>query len=381
MSLSLLLPFGLFALAGVLLPLLIHLVRRTEQTAIDFAALRWLRESVKPRRRLRFEDPWLLGLRLLLLALVAFLLARPLLVGDWRGPRQWIAVADGVDIGAAKRELAGVEGEWRWLAPGFPEVGDAAPPSPQPFASLLREFDATLATSERLTVVVPAELDGLDAGSLHLQHAGEWRIVRGQPPASAVPVDASRTVALRHAAGSRAGLEYLRAALAAWQSTEPKAWSIDDRLVGARVDATTAWLIWLGAELPPELLAWVREGGRLLRVEEDAQAGRVVWRDASGAPLARDESIGRGHLIRLLQPATPERLPAVLDARFPDRLRALFEGARAAPTRALAAAVQAQRDSTAGIPTTTPLEAPLIILIALVFLAERLMATRRRSSA
>ena len=380
MSLSLLLPFGLFALAGALLPLLIHLIRRTEQTAIDFAALRWLRESVKPRRRLRFEDPWLLAWRLLLLALVALLLAQPLLQGSWRGPRQWIAVADGVDITAAKRELADTGGEWRWLAPGFPEVGDAAPPSPQPFASLLREFDAGLDPADRLTVLVPAELDGLDAGSLQLQHAGEWRIVPGQPPASVAPVPTQRTVALRHAGPEAAGLDYFRAALGAWQASEPKRWTIDDRLIGAQVDAATAWLVWLGPELPPEQLAWVRDGGRLLRIEEGAQAGRVVWRDAGGTPLARDESIGRGHLIRLLHPPTPERLPALLDAGFPDRLRRLFEGETWAPTRALATAVQAQRGANAGIAPKTPLDTPLLILIALVFLAERLLATRRRSS-
>jgi hypothetical protein len=186
---------------------------------------------------------------------------------------------------------------------------------------------------------------------------------------------------LRHAGPETAGLEYFHAAFGAWQSSEPKRWTIDDRLVGAQVDAATDWLVWLGPELPAELLAWVRDGGRLLRIEEGAQAGRVVWRDAGGAALARDESVGHGHLIRLLQAVTPERLPALLDAGFPDRLRRLFEGDTRAPTRALGTTVQAQRGSSAGIAPTTPLETPLLILIALVFLAERLMATRRRSSA
>ncbi|MEZ5520655.1 MAG: hypothetical protein R3F08_04155 [Dokdonella sp.] len=57
----------------------------------------------------------------------------------------------------------------------------------------------------------------------------------------------------------------------------------------------------------------------------------------------------------------------------------LFEGETWAPTRALATAVQAQRGANAGIAPTTPLDTPLLILIALAFLVERPLATRRRS--
>ena len=49
MNLALLLPAGLAALAALLLPLLLHLARRHEQTPTDFAALRWLRQKPKPR--------------------------------------------------------------------------------------------------------------------------------------------------------------------------------------------------------------------------------------------------------------------------------------------------------------------------------------------
>ena len=65
MSFTLLAPLGLAALAALALPLLIHLIRRLELTATEFAALRWISKRVTPRRRLRFERPWLLLLRLL----------------------------------------------------------------------------------------------------------------------------------------------------------------------------------------------------------------------------------------------------------------------------------------------------------------------------
>ena len=70
-------PAGLAALAALLLPLLIHLARRDQQQLIDFAALRWLAAKPRPRHRIRFDEWPLLLVRLLLLALLAGLLARP----------------------------------------------------------------------------------------------------------------------------------------------------------------------------------------------------------------------------------------------------------------------------------------------------------------
>ena len=56
MSLAFLLPAGLAALAALVVPLLLHLARRYEQTPTDFAALRWLRQKPKPRHRIRFDE-------------------------------------------------------------------------------------------------------------------------------------------------------------------------------------------------------------------------------------------------------------------------------------------------------------------------------------
>ena len=64
MSLAFLLPAGLAALAALVVPLLLHLARRHEQTPTDFAALRWLRQKPKPRHRIRFDEWPLLLVRL-----------------------------------------------------------------------------------------------------------------------------------------------------------------------------------------------------------------------------------------------------------------------------------------------------------------------------
>jgi hypothetical protein len=80
-NLSFLLPAGLAALGALLLPLLFHLVRRSEQRPTMFAALQWLQQKSRPRRRVRFDEWPLLMVRLLLLTLLALLLARPVVSG------------------------------------------------------------------------------------------------------------------------------------------------------------------------------------------------------------------------------------------------------------------------------------------------------------
>ncbi|WP_305806007.1 BatA domain-containing protein, partial [Stenotrophomonas sp. YIM B06876] len=144
MNLLWLAPAGFAALAALLLPLLIHLARRGEYRLLDFAALRWVQARVRPRRRVRFDEWPLLLLRLVLLALLAVLLARPALTGvtDTR-PR--VAVVPGLDAATAQAQVDVPQAQWLWLAPGFPALDGAAVPSPpQPVSSLLRQLDAEL---------------------------------------------------------------------------------------------------------------------------------------------------------------------------------------------------------------------------------------------
>jgi hypothetical protein len=380
MSFALLLPVGLAALAALLVPILIHLIRRPEHRLTDFPALRWLAERARPRRRLRFDDPWLLLLRLILLALIAVLLARPVVVGEWRSARNWIAVAPGVDIGKARAELAGVQGEWHWLAPGFPTIDSAVPRSEVALSSLIRELDADLAKRDRLIVVVPTEIDGLDGESLRLGRAVDWHIVEGRSMPRAVPVAGNiRHIAVRHGAASEPGLRYLRAAVAAWNAHNPGRSALDEQPLEVAVPGDTPWLIWLDAPLSPAISAWIERGGQALIVDPSMNEGAAVLRDGKGDVLAREKSIGAGRLIAFLHPLTPSSLPILLDAQFPDRLRELFEGPPSAPTRALAATVKPVLAETSLSPARFPLDSLLVMLIGLVFLIERFMAMRRRS--
>ncbi|WP_207796305.1 BatA domain-containing protein, partial [Xanthomonas citri] len=180
MNLLLLFPAGLAALAALLLPLLIHLARRSEHRPTDFAALRWLRAIPRPRHRVRLDEWPLLLVRLLLLAAVALLLAEPA-VRDHDDAHPRIALSPGVDVAAARQLSHAADARWVWLAPGFPPVdADANAQTPktlatpagatQPVSSLLRELDASLPPDAALSVIVPAQWGPLDAQRLQLSH-------------------------------------------------------------------------------------------------------------------------------------------------------------------------------------------------------------------
>ena len=154
---SLLLPFGLTALAALAVPLVVHFIRRTDRHRVSFAAMRWLGEQPHPREKLRLHERWLLVLRMLLIAALALWLSLPV----WRGPSEpqspWILVAPGLDAASARSSVA-APGEWHWLAPGFPALG-AAPITPaarpdESLTSLVREIDSRLSPGTALTLVV-----------------------------------------------------------------------------------------------------------------------------------------------------------------------------------------------------------------------------------
>ncbi len=393
MNLVLLLPLGLAALAAWLVPLLVHLRRRSEQHRTDFAALRWLPARAHPRSRLRFEEWPLLLVRLLLLAALALLLAKPVLFG---GPHaeQWLVVSPEVDRTAIPAESDGVER--RWLAIGFPSVDEATPPSSQPIGSLLRELDATLPADTRLTVLVPGQLDGADAERPVLHRRVDWQVVdravvADTPPTVQQP-DSRPPLVVRHDDSHAGAVRYFRAAAIAWQAASPaaraarKPISGDVAPVGKSLPSTDKPLVWLASgPLPGPLLGWIADGGTALVDVEVAlpqNAGNPVplWRDEHGNVLAQGLPHGRGRVLQLTKPLTPEAMPLVLDAAFPEQLWALFAPAPPAPSRIAARDYAPTTGARAWPEQPTDLQPWLLLLIAALFLIERWMASGRREA-
>ncbi len=369
MSAALLAPLGLAALAALLVPLLIHLSRRAVQRPIDFAALRWLEPRPRPQRRPRLDERALLAARLVLLALLALVLARPVLRGA-SGAQAWLAVAPGADPAAA-RALAPQGAHARWLAPGFPGLGSAAPRGAAPISSLLRELDADLPRGARLTVVVPAVLQGVDAERPRLSRAVDWRVLPGATPAPArpAPPTAPPTLVIRATPPFAAGARYLRAAAAAW--------AISPAPAGA---PAIAWLA--AGPLPADVRGRLARGAVVLLPAEASIDGlgpaTPLWRDAEGRPLVEGGALGRGRWLRFTRPLDPESLPELLQPDFPARLAALLAGPPPPPARVEASAFHPLTGARAGVPAAQDLAPVLALVAATLFGVERWLATRRQ---
>ncbi|MGH8081925.1 MAG: BatA domain-containing protein [Lysobacter sp.] len=387
-----LLPIALAALAALVLPLLIHLARRSEQRPTDFAALRWLRQKPKPRHRIRFDERLLLVLRLLLLALLALLLARPALYGA-QNQTPWRVVVPGVDPAVAAADNESERSELHWLAPGFPRLDRAAPSSTQPVASLLRELDATLPPQVPLTVYVPRVLQGVDGARVQLSRAVQWRIVEtaaAAGTASAPDVQPASIPQIRYAADRAAALPYLRAAVEAWRDPARSAGPAPQTIaaVGQPFDADARSLIWLApGPVPPAVTQWVERGGRVLL---DAQAqwpgtalkfDAPLWRDADGRSRVEAAGVGQGVVLRLTGPLTARDWPQLLQPGFAERLRLLFEPAPTPPQRVEAAAYAPSAGGPSFAAPPLDLRPWLALLIAMLFVLERWCASSARRGA
>lgn len=374
----LLAPLGLAALAALIVPLLVHLRRRTEDVPVDFAAMRWLDALPRPKQRIRFDEWLLLALRLLLVALLALLLARPALVG-WEDRSLRVLVAPGVDAAAA-RAAAGPEAELRWIAPGFPTLDTSSPDGRVALSSLIRQFDAEMPEGAALSILVPPVVDGLDAARLNLTREVEWRVIEApSPEAVAAPDPApAPALAVRFAEGQAASLRYFRAAAAAWDETPTFSAEAGDALPPR--DHVLVWLA--SGPVPRGVTDWVSAGGTALLgpTAEIAMpaASAPLWSDEAGETLVKGGPLGAGRLMRFTRPLEPAAMPDLLAPDFAARLRDLVSPPAPPPARVAAGAAAPVAGAAAYLPPPRELSAWLAVLIALTFIAERLLASRAR---
>lgn len=380
MSLGLLWPAGLLALAALSVPLVIHLVRHHVLTRTPFSALRWIPAQAFPQHRVQLERPWLLLLRLALIGALALLLAIPVWRESTTPASSWVVVVPGVSLSDALSVSQGDEVERRWLAPGFPSLSESPPDSSQPIVSLLRELDAQLPPDTKLTVIAPAILSGLDGERPQWQHAIDWHKVSTTLTESSTSQPTAHW-AVRYLPETRESLPYLQAAMAIWRVTTPSSYALDSQPVEAGLPATETPLVWLA---PPTaaLYEWVEQGGTaLLAAGGTSPDSSQIAPDSLPVPLP---ARGSGRLLSLPGRLLPQDWPFLLDDRFPEQLHAALFGPSPAPDRAtLETLISPPSGKTLSLAEAatriTRLDTWLIGLIALLFLFERLIANWPRN--
>ena len=375
----LLIPAALAALVAVLVPLAIHLARRTETRTIDFAALRWLTPNPKPVRRLQLDEPWLLAVRVALIVAVVLALARPVL-NPVASDRPIVAVSPAVDV----TDTADQAERYVWLAPGFPDLNQPRPPLPNDQASLIRQLDAETPAGTRIAVMIPAFLTGVDGQRLVLSRPIDWRVMPPRPRSASPRPPVPPPLTVRYSPRDEDAVRYFRAAAVAF--AEPgKSPAFDAALTDRPFPRSARYLIWLtDAPLSSMALDWI-EGGGVALLSTDTPTPiegplRVSWRDPAGNALATSGRFGQGRVLQLTRPVEPRELPALAEPAFAQELWTLLEPPPA-PGRVAASdyapTVQPMAKSMIHTPTTLDLRPLLILLITGLFLLERWLATRR----
>ena len=109
-------PLLLAGLAGVLIPVILHLIRRQAAKPYDWGAMRFLFDTVAARRRrMEWEDFLLMVTRCLLIALIALAVARPFVPPDSKIPWLFVLPLGLIGIAALGGSFVLSARKWKWL--------------------------------------------------------------------------------------------------------------------------------------------------------------------------------------------------------------------------------------------------------------------------
>ena len=326
-------PAALIALAGLLVPLVIHLLDRGSTRQLDFAPLYLLQELPRASlRRLRLRERLLWLLRSLLVATAALLLASPALRPEPAAAQAWLLVQPGLaeQVDPSLERLSrqwGIEPgaiEVRWLDP---ELAPLSQPARKRRAGdlwgALLAADTRLPASARLAVIADPHADDLGPVRPRLSRAVEWltsgtRNVRSPAGENALPL--SVFVA---AAPERSSLApVLTAVVTAWQQ------GLDATVVMTDEPAAADWILYApAADLPEKIVAAVTSGALLL-TDTPAVDGMV----ANSRPNTERRRLGAGLWLRRAEDWTALAPAAGAgDSAFPLRLWHELRSARLDP--------------------------------------------------
>ncbi len=317
---SLLQPWYLWALAGLAVPLAIHLLSRKEGPTIRMGSLRHIREtSSRQFRSIRLNEYLLLALRSIVIVLIVLLMSGWYL-GSLKDDHKFLIMELGVqsrsDLLPLRDSLRSAGFEERSLLPGFPSLSEGERTSAVPdYAGLLEELrihdidSAIILATNRVSgfmgerVALPGNVRWVSVEG----RASEFELQRMRMQGDSVFIRAGKTSASETAfhsymlmdpidSGKNAvDRDTIRITLMA-----DKAFDVDKQIMSAAIHAIRSqipevievsavapnslgkdradWLIWLSDNPPP-----------------GKAANLLYFDERSGQPLLMDE--GRGQVV------------------------------------------------------------------------------------
>ncbi len=411
-------PLWLLGLASLALPLAIHFWSRRPSRVAKVGSIRLLRSAPPATTRsLRLQDPWLMLLRMTILALIVLLLAGPSLERRRvESPVTWALVAPGSGargggLRARLDSLAATGAEIRLLAAGFPPAGETDADPEANYWALLREADRAVPPGSHLVVLAPLDRGRLRGTRPTLASSVTW-IPTPAPPVPPNPLAPERRVAIFAAPTRDEDARYLLAGLRAVGLADGARLSVQRLPLRDTASVSADWIAWLAPAPAPGRLEFLAAGGATLLTEAadpraQAAEGRIVflerrsaaklhrrppdlapgaplWTDEAGRPLLTVEAVGRGHRLRLTTRLHPSWTDLVVRPEMPLELaRLLHPPAREASVPvALSQAAPHTREA-AGGPSRPPIDLhwPLWTVILLTVALERRLALGRRPNA
>ncbi len=282
-------PLFLWALAGLAIPISIHLLSRKEGSVIKMGSLRHLREtSTQQFKGIKLNELLLLALRCLLIVLLVGLISGVNLKDT--SPRKWVVVepelAQHPTVQSFADSLVSQGYEWHWLAPGFPVRTESGEQPSENYWTLLHELRKTnlssavvfsnshasnfqglraSADSTITWITIPSEQNQFIAHTIQ-KGPQDFLVRQGYSAATGTRFKSSSTntlpdsieatplrtinVLLVHDESHTVDKQILKAALLAIPKIIPVNFEIEETLISGKTETTAKWMIWLSEKEP-----------------------------------------------------------------------------------------------------------------------------------
>ena len=288
-------PQWLWLLLTLLIPLFIHLARRSHPRVITFAAAQWLRARRQRRlNRVYLRDKLLLLLRLLILSLLVALLAQPFVVRTDAAVENMLLVDPRIEQVALEGflEQNTTFDDVRWLQPEPSAISSPRPPGSELWSTLSQL--AAQAEYRHAHILIKDTENPSGHSALRVSPHWQWHTLAMRNP--------DTSTALPRIAIAGKAPEWLQPVVEEVSTSLGTDITVQQLGVQIRtVPEDVDWLIYDGAgELPEDLRTFVSRGGLLITNAGVTNKGMPEFIRLAGEPAAETLAFGRGSWLRYI---------------------------------------------------------------------------------